>query len=260
MIIVQDIHKSYRTGLFGLGPVVPVLRGFDFKAHPGEVVGVLGPNGAGKTTFFRVLCGLERIQLGNVQINGVDPQINPQNMRGKIALLPENAGLSPTDIGVDHLHIFGLMMGLKPADIRQRLNGADEHLQLQSFWKRPFSSYSRGQKARIALARLNLMPEANVYIFDEPSNGLDFEAVSRVHKFIRNLARDGNTVLLASHIISDLRHVCDRLTGIVDGRAASNVEVQDWLDRHLDSVADLVPKEADIRRESTDHSLGKDMV
>ena len=232
MIVAQDLHKTFVRGLAWWRKSVPVLNGFDFHARPGEVTGVLGPNGAGKTTFFRMISGLERPTSGSLLVDGIDPWQNPKYSRGHIALLPEDAGIPGDITGYHHLWIFGIMMGYSPEPLREALAVAGQDLSLESFWSRPAGTYSRGQKARISLARLKLMPQATTFIFDEPSNGLDFEAVARLHKFIRNLADEGKTVLVASHIISDLRHLCDRLVGIDGGKAATRDTLSSWLAAH----------------------------
>jgi len=237
VIEVAGLVKTYTSGHLWWKTRVPVLRGFDFEARPGEVTGVLGPNGAGKTTFFRVLCGLEKPTAGTVMVDGWVPSADPLRMRGRIALLPEEAGVDREMSGRHHLWIFGAMMGLDRAELMAGLARCDELLGLSPFWTRRFGGYSRGQKARIALARMSLMPEASVFIFDEPSNGLDFEAVARLHAFIRLLANQGKTVLVASHILSDLCHLCDRLVGIDEGQAATPERMEAWLSAHAQSQA-----------------------
>lgn len=232
VIEIGALHKTYTSGWGPWKKSTPVLKGFDFIAEPGQVTGVLGPNGAGKTTLFRIISGLERPSSGQVRINGVDPWESPQAIRGTVALLPEEPGVSGYDTGQGHLYEFGIMMGLSPHEVKEALTQADGTLRLSSFWDRGFRTYSRGQKARIALARMLLMPQASVMIFDEPSNGLDFESVSRLHRFIRQQAAQGKTILVASHILADLKHLCDRLVGLSDGRAASDEELAAWLQAH----------------------------
>lgn len=237
MIKASNIVKTFERGFWRFKTFTPVLKGFDFEARPGEVTGLLGPNGAGKTTFFRIVCGLETITDGSIEVNGFDPSLNPIALRGLIALLPEDPGVARHQSGRDHLFVFGAMMGLSRAEIAAAMNAADDILHMSSYWSRDFSTYSRGQKARIALARMKMMPSAQVFIFDEPSNGLDFEAVTRLHGFIRSLADDGKTILVASHILSDLRHLCDRLVGIDDGRAANPEKMNAWLAAHARAQA-----------------------
>lgn len=237
MIHVQGLEKTYHAGWAWWKTKTPVLKGFDFVAQPGEVTGIVGPNGAGKTTFFRILCGLEKADAGTVMVDGHHPLLDPQSMRGRIALLPEEPGVNRDMAGRQHLWMFGAMMGMSAPQIVKALRSCDELLDLSSFWTRRFATYSRGQRARVALARMKMMPEASVFIFDEPSNGLDFEAVARLHGFIRQLAKEGKTVLVTSHILSDLQHVCDRLVGLDGGKAATKERLSAWLDAHAKTQA-----------------------
>lgn len=232
MIQISNLEKTFTRGFGPWKRQIRVLRGFDFTARPGQVTGILGPNGAGKTTLFRIIAGLEKPTSGVVSINGIDPWESPGEIRGEIALLPEEPGVPPMETGQSHLYEFGIMMGMTPSQIRAALERADESLVFSSFWTRGFKTYSRGQKARIALARMLLMPEASVMIFDEPSNGLDFESVSRLHRFIRSQAEQGKIILVTSHILADLRHLCDRLVGIKDGQAATSEVLESWVRSH----------------------------
>lgn len=232
MIHVTDLVKTFTRGFGPWRVNTPVLRGFNFTARPGEVTGILGPNGAGKTTLFRIIAGMESATSGLVRVNGVDPWHEPGKIRGMVALLPEDPGVPRIETGQSHLFEFGIMMGMTPSQVRTALEKADESLMFSSFWTRGFQTYSRGQKARIALARMLLMPEASVMIFDEPSNGLDFESVARLHKFIRSQAREGKVVLVTSHILADLKRLCDRLVGIKDGQAATPDMLESWVRSH----------------------------
>lgn len=232
MIHATNIHKTFVSGMPWNRKRVPVLSGFDFQAQPGQVTGLLGPNGAGKTTFFRGLAGLERFDSGQLLVDGVDPGVHPHKVRGRLALLPEEPGVGQHEKGRQHLMLFGTMCGLSRAQIAQRLEQIDAHLLLSPYWDRPFSTYSRGQKARVAIARVRLLPDPRILIFDEPSNGLDFEAVGRLHMFIRELASEGRTILVASHILRDLRALCDRLVGIEGGRNADPATIDAWMLAH----------------------------
>ncbi len=236
MILARGITKSFQPGFLERTlwkkPAKDVLRGFDFEAHPGQITGLLGPNGAGKTTFFRCLTGLERVDRGQLLINGVDPGQHPEQVCSQISLLPEEPGVEPHVSGRYHLELFGTMTGLPLTRVRQRLKEADAHLDLFSFWERPFRTYSRGMKARIALARMRLNDQAQVLIFDEPSNGLDFEITARLHHYIRSMAQEGRTVLISSHVLNDLRVLCDRLVGLHQGVAASPEQIQAWMKAH----------------------------
>lgn len=237
MIRAEQINKTFVLGPFWKRRRVEVLRGFDFHAEPGKITGLLGPNGAGKTTFFRGIAGLEKFDSGTLEVDGVDPGKSPKVVRGRVALLPEEPGISQHDTGRQHLQLFGSLCGLSLSQIRVRMEQIDTHLLISSYWDRPFSTYSRGQKARISIARVRLLQDPSVLIFDEPSNGLDFEAVGRLHGFIRELANEGRTVLVASHILRDLRALCDRLVGLHEGQNASTDMIAGWMRMHAQGEA-----------------------
>ena len=228
VIAVHKIVKTFRPRFLEFTPVVPVLKDFSMTAHPGQVTGLVGANGAGKTTLFRILVGLEPIDSGAVRIDGLDSQAHPEAVRGKIALLPEKPALG-TARGLDVLQRFGILQGLSSAEIRRRLEFITRELDLGEFIKRPASTCSRGQAVRLSLARLHLM-DASTFIFDEPTVGLDFESAARVRGWIRSLAKEGHTVLLTSHLMSDLQGLCDAMVGLRDGVEVSPQSLTGWDD------------------------------
>lgn len=241
MVRAHGLVKSFPTGWLNRGPRVPVLQGFDFEAPPGQVTGLIGRNGSGKTTFFRGLVGLETFEAGTVTVDGIDAGQSPEALRGRIALLPEDPGVEGPIAGKRHLELFGTSLGLGLPRLRALLERAEASLELGAYWTRPFAGYSRGQKARIALARLQLFDRATTFVFDEPSNGLDFESTARLHRFIRSLAQDGKTVIVSSHILNDLQVLCDRIVGLRDGVAATPAQIQAWMDDHAQRLTPEAP-------------------
>jgi len=223
---------------------VDVLKGINFHAEPGTITGIMGKNGAGKTTLFRIISGIEPLTSGHLWVNGQDMlhAESAKRIRGQVALLPEEPGLSGLDTAEYHLHLFGVMMGLSYKETHYQLDKLNERLKLTSYWKRPYRDYSKGQKAKISLARMLMMKDANILIFDEPTNGLDFETAGVVRDLIRETAQKGKTVLLASHIVSEMILLCDTIVGIEDGKIVEDGPLFNDLNQHVDLYREQIEK------------------
>lgn len=221
MIIIKNLHKTFPKRFIPYQKKeIKVLKGIDATFKKGEIVGVVGNNGVGKTTLFRVIAGLEVFEEGEVSVLGFNPSSKEgaKKLKGKVALLPEEPGLSQLETAKDHLFIFGFMMGLSEFEIKERMEKFNQTMDIFSYWDRAYRGYSKGQKAKISMARIMLMTEAEVFIFDEPTNGMDFNSAKEARNFIRNLAKNGKIIIVASHILPDLINMCDKIIGIDDGK------------------------------------------
>jgi ABC-2 type transport system ATP-binding protein len=192
------------------------LAGLDLRVDRGEVHGFLGPNGAGKSTAIRILLGLMRASGGTATVLGRDPWRESVRVHRDVAYVPGDVSLWPNLTGGE---VIDLLTGLR--------GGADETLRRRliddfEFDPRKKSrSYSKGNRQKVALIAALARP-ASLYIFDEPTSGLDpvMEAVFRRH--VDRLRADGATVLLSSHILSEVEHLCDRVTIIRAGVAVES--------------------------------------
>lgn len=189
------------------------LDGLSLIVAPGEVHGFLGPNGAGKSTTLRILLGLIRPTAGNVRVFGLDPWADPVSVHREVAYVPGDVSLWPNLSGGE---VIDLLVGLR--------GGADESLRRELIDEFEFDprkkarTYSKGNRQKVALIAAFARP-ARLYLLDEPSAGLDpvMDAVFR--RQIERVSRDGATVLLSSHILSEVEQLCDRVTIIRSGTA-----------------------------------------
>lgn len=189
------------------------LNGLDLRVPAGEVHGFLGPNGAGKSTTLRVLLGLIRPTSGTARVFGLDAWADPVRTHREIAYVPGDVSLWPNLTGGE---IIDLLTGLR--------GGAEEGLRRDLIEEFDFDprkkarTYSKGNRQKAALIAAFARP-ARLYLLDEPSAGLDsvMDAVFRRH--IGRVSRDGATVLLSSHILSEVEQLCDRVTIIRSGTA-----------------------------------------
>ncbi|WP_454042294.1 ABC transporter ATP-binding protein [Cellulosimicrobium sp. Marseille-Q8652] len=223
-IEIHDLRKSFGT--------VAALDGLDLTVRPGEVAGFLGPNGAGKSTTIRVLLGLLRADSGSVRLLGGDPWRDAVALHRRLAYVPGDVTLWPNLTGGEAIDLLtrlrggrGGRDGTATARRRQELL---ERFELDPTKKA--RTYSKGNRQKVALVAA-LLSEVDLLILDEPTSGLDplMEAVFTEH--VREAKASGTSVLLSSHILSEVEKVCDTVTIIRGGRAVESGTLAEL--RHL---------------------------
>ena len=182
------------------------LNNVSFAIRPG-ITGVVGPNGAGKTTLFRLLLGQIQPSSGELRVFGENPWNNPA-VQAKLAYCPE-AETVPSNIGAhDWLVALGMISGLSSAEAKTRARTNLDRVKLgASHWKKRLTALSKGMRQRVKLAQC-LMHEPQLVILDEPMNGLDPMGREDMGNVLRDLAHDGRSVLISSHILHDLEVLC----------------------------------------------------
>ncbi|WP_063042769.1 ABC transporter ATP-binding protein [Nocardia pseudovaccinii] len=176
---------------------------------PGEIYGFLGPNGAGKTTTLRMLVGLIRPTEGSATVLGHTPG-DPAVVR-RIGVLIEGPGFYPYLTGRDNLRVLAKYRGLARADVEDAL----DRVGLAKRADDKFRTYSLGMKQRLGVGAA-LLGRPDLLILDEPTNGLDPQGMAEMRELITTLAGDGHTVLLSSHMLSEVQEICDRV-GVISG-------------------------------------------
>jgi ABC-2 type transport system ATP-binding protein len=216
---------------------VRALDGLDLSVTAGEVHGFLGPNGSGKSTTIRVLLGLIRASGGEVSILGLDPWADAVRAHRDIAYVPGDVNLWPTLTGGEAIDLLTALRG--GADARLRADLIEE---FEFDPRKKARSYSKGNRQKVALIAAFARP-ASVYILDEPTSGLDpvMEAVFR--RQITRVQKEGATVLLSSHILSEVEELCDRVTIIRSGKTVETGALSDL--RHLTRTSFAVITGAD---------------
>ncbi|MDP4015396.1 MAG: ABC transporter ATP-binding protein [Candidatus Nanopelagicales bacterium] len=204
--LVVDTHQLVKR--FGR---TTALNGLDLKVRRGEVHAFLGPNGAGKTTTLRLLLGLLRADSGSMRVLGMDPWRDAPALHRRLAYVPGDVALWPNLTGGEVIDLLGkLRGGLNPkrrADLLSRFDLDPS---------RKARTYSKGNRQKVALIAA-LAGDVEFYLLDEPTAGLDplMEAAFREH--VADMRREGRTVLLSSHILSEAEAVSDRVTIIREG-------------------------------------------
>ena len=201
---------------------IRAVDGVDLDIRAGELFGLIGHNGAGKSTLFKMMLGLLSPTSGEIRIAGESVSgRNFRNVRRKIGYLPENLALYDNLTGLETLHFFAR---LKAADVRQCVAGL-ERVGLAHAANRRVREYSKGMRQRLGFAHA-LLGEPRLLFLDEPTNGLDPEAIREFFAILRGLQSEGVTMILTSHILADIQERVDRLAIMKNGKIQSCGSVQ----------------------------------
>jgi ABC-2 type transport system ATP-binding protein len=188
-----------------------VLNELNLSVAQGEVHGFLGPNGAGKTTTLRILLGLLRSDAGSLRLLGGDPWRDAVDLHHRLAYVPGDVALWPSLTGGEVIDLLGrLRGGLDP----QRRDALIERFELDPTMKG--RAYSKGNRQKVALVAA-LASDVELLLLDEPTSGLDPLMEAQFRDYILEVRGDGRTVLLSSHILSEVEALCDRVSIIRDG-------------------------------------------
>ncbi|EAF1796633.1 ABC transporter ATP-binding protein [Listeria monocytogenes] len=222
---VTNLHKKIRKR--------EIIKGISFEVMPGEVFGFLGPNGAGKTTTIRMIVGLIKPTSGTILIGGKDIRKNfTEAMRG-LGSIVENPEFYTFLTGQENLAYFARMdSSIK----KERIQEVTELVGLEKRINDRVSTYSLGMRQRLGIAQA-LLSSPKLLILDEPTNGLDPSGIHEMRDFIRALARnEGISVLVSSHLLSEIELLCDRVAIMTDGTIIKT-----------DQVAHLLSSRAQLR-------------
>jgi ABC-2 type transport system ATP-binding protein len=221
-IEISSLSKSFGR--------VRALDGLDLSVSEGEVHGFLGPNGAGKSTTIRVLLGLMRADSGSATVLGLDPWKDAVRAHRDIAYVPGDVSLWPNLSGGEAIDTIARLRGTNTRDSSYVARRADLADAFQFDPSKKSRAYSKGNRQKVALIAAFASP-AKLYILDEPTSGLDPVMEAVFTKEISRLAANGATVLLSSHILSEVELLCDRVSIIRAGRTVETGTLSEL--RHL---------------------------
>lgn len=204
-------------GRLGLGRKV-VLSGVDLDIEPGRTLGLIGPNGSGKSTLQRILAGLDRPSRGQLEVLG--SHLGDAGVRARIGYVPEDSPF-PGELGPqDVLDLVGSLQGMTRKSIRARSGELLERVGLSAHTKKHLKRYSRGMLRRFALAQAWLH-EPELILLDEPTAGLDAQGFDVLEDLLAEARGRQATVVLSSHLLSDLHAHCDSLAVLAAGRISA---------------------------------------
>jgi ABC-2 type transport system ATP-binding protein len=217
LIEVTGLRKQYRSS-FGK-PLITALAGIDFTVGEGELFGLLGPNGAGKTTTVKILLGLTHATAGTATIMGL-PVRDPESRR-RVGYLPEGHKIPNYLTARQALRIFGRMSGMSSADIEARIPMLLDRVRMGQWADVRIKKFSKGMTQRLGLA-CSLIHAPKVLLLDEPTDGVDPVGRREIRDLLVDEARqNGTTILLNSHLLSEIELTCDRVAVLRNGKVAA---------------------------------------
>lgn len=209
MIEVEQVSRTFGT--------FKAVDSISFSIKTGEIVGLLGPNGAGKTTTMRMITGFLDMDSGSIKIDGKDIRENPKESKRKIGYMPESAPLYGEMIVADYLEYVAQMQGVNPKEKVPQLASV---CGLTDVMHKNVSDLSRGYRQRVGLAHA-LMNDPEILILDEPTSGLDPNQIIEVRSLIKEIGKT-RTVIISTHILSEVEMICDRVIIISRGKIAAD--------------------------------------
>jgi ABC-2 type transport system ATP-binding protein len=231
MIRVEKLSKRYGS--------VPAVDNLSFDVHPGVVTGFLGPNGAGKSTTLRMILGLDRPDAGRATLGGVR-YANLREPARAVGALLDAAALQPARTARDHLRWLAAAAGIGPARVSEVL----DLVGLSADSARPVAQFSLGMRQRLGLAAA-LLGDPRRLILDEPTNGLDPQGILWLRATLRRLAAEGRTILVSSHLMTEIELGADRVIIINRGRLAGDIDLHELKGRTARPLVRLLTPAAD---------------
>jgi ABC-2 type transport system ATP-binding protein len=226
-ISIRGLRKVFRSGAVRVSSVV-ALEGLDLSVRRGEVFGLLGPNGSGKSTTIKICLDLVRATAGECLVFGQGTS-RPAT-RARLGYVPEAPFFYAYLTGRGVVASMGRFSGLSGKDLEERTNRAIRTVGLEGAEDRPIRTYSKGMLQRLGLAQA-LVHDPDLVILDEPTAGVDPIGARQITELIRLLRSEGKTILLCSHLLSQVESVCDRVAILHRGRKIAEGTLGSLLER-----------------------------
>lgn len=210
IIDIENLFKQYENSDFF------AVRDLSLQIEKGTFFGFLGPNGAGKTTLISMLCGLIKPTSGKLVINNLSYAKDASKIKKSIGVVPQEYALYPTLTAYENLCFLGAMYGLKPAVLKERVNHYLDYLGLENFKHKRIDTYSGGMKRRVNLIA-GILHEPSILFLDEPTVGVDLQSRLVIVDFLKQLHKNGTTIIYTSHHLAEVEELCTEVAIIDKG-------------------------------------------
>ncbi len=233
MIKIQKLYKKYKNS------EKFAVENLSLHINKGEIYGLLGTNGAGKTTVFSIISGLRKSTSGKIEVAGKNVKTELNDIKQITGIVPQEIALFPTLSVYENLRFFGRMYGLKRSEINKRIEYLLKSFQLLSYKKKSIKTLSGGTKRRINLIA-GILHNPQILILDEPAAGIDTHTRTQITKYLKQLNKQGITILYTSHYLKEAQEFCHR-TGILhEGNlieeGSPNAIIKKYKTKHLEEA------------------------
>ncbi|MEO8706647.1 MAG: ATP-binding cassette domain-containing protein [Kofleriaceae bacterium] len=235
-IAISKLSKSYGK--------IRALSKVSFEIETGEVIGLLGPNGAGKTTLMKILTGYLEPDNGEVRVHGIDAAEDPIGAQRKIGYLPESAPLYTEMLVQEYLEMMAALRGVPYGDRRKHVIEAVRATGLDDRVVQPIATLSKGFRQRVGIAQA-IIHHPEILILDEPTTGLDPAQIVEIRDLIKRLAAN-TTVLLSTHILSEVEATCERVLVIMRGELRADAKLSELRNSNA-AVVSIEASAQDVR-------------
>lgn len=234
------------------------VNDISFTVARGHVFGYIGPNGAGKTTSMRILATLDLPSYGDAFVDGLSVVNDPELVRRRLGFMPDAFGTYRDVNCAEYLDFYARAYGLKGKVRNDRLKWVLGFTGTHGMANKPIRGLSKGMKQRLCLGR-SLIHDPSVIILDEPAAGLDPRARIELRRMIRELAEQGKTILISSHILTELAEICDSVGIIEQGELLATGSVEE-IQRQRSNQSELVVRILERAQEAADALKSKDGI
>ncbi len=213
-----------------------IIKDVSFSINEGEIVGFIGHNGAGKTTIIKSIVGIHNFDKGDILIGGVNLKDNPLECKEQIAYVPDNPELYENMTGLEYLHMVSNIFKISIEDRVERIKEYSEKFEMYNSLENSISTYSRGMKQKIVIISA-LIHKPKLLILDEPFVGLDPNASFVLKKAMKELKKEGGSILFSTHVLEVAQNLCTNILIIKNGNIITQGETKDIIgDKTLEEI------------------------
>jgi sodium transport system ATP-binding protein len=236
MIRVENLSKTFianssskKIAFKKENKIITALDNVNMEFRDGEITGLLGLNGAGKSTLMRLIYGLLKPTSGDIFIENIKVAESPEAARRLLGVLPDDTGLYKRLTAIENIRYFGELHRVESAQLEMSINELIKRLGMEKIADRQAEGFSLGERMKTALSRAIVHNPQHV-LLDEPTNGLDVITTRAVRKLLHDLKEQGKCVVFSSHLMHEVKGLCDRIIVIARGKVVAQGQLNEILD------------------------------